>query len=416
MKSQRDVALSLFLGVLLAAGLIAVLIWGNYRYTSRNGGGNDFLVHWMGTQSFLRDGLSPYSDEVALRIQNMVYGRPAQQGEHELRVAYPLYSIFVFMPFALFNDFNLARAIWMAALEIGLIALASLCLRMTKWKPKPITLGLFLLFSVFWYHAMRPLILGNAVILVILMIVGAFLAIRSGNDELAGLLFAFSTIKPQVVFFLFIFVVIWGVGNKRYKLIGWMLGVLVLLVGVSTLLLPDWILQNIREVIRYPGYNPPGTLSSALGAIWPGMGNRLGAGISGLVGALMLLEWWFARKANYRHFLWTANFTLLASQWVGMQTDPGNFIILFPGLVLVFGVWIERWHRAGQGLIWTSMFFLFVGIWAIFLRTVEYSYQPIQSPIMFIPLPLFMFIAIYWVRWWAIRPPNVWMDTLTLKR
>ena len=59
----------------------------NYRFAVQNPGGNDFLVHWVGTRALLVDGISPYSDETALRIQRMAYGRPAREGEHELRVA-----------------------------------------------------------------------------------------------------------------------------------------------------------------------------------------------------------------------------------------------------------------------------------------------------------------------------------------
>ncbi len=91
---SRSSTYSIIVLLVLGTGLFGLLVWGNYRYTTQNPGGNDFLVHWMGTKSFFEDGLSPYSDEVALRIQTMVYGRAARAGEHELRVAYPLYSIF----------------------------------------------------------------------------------------------------------------------------------------------------------------------------------------------------------------------------------------------------------------------------------------------------------------------------------
>jgi hypothetical protein len=199
LRKRQSNAWLWILAVVFAIGLLAVLTWANYRYSKTTPGGTDFLVHWVGTRSFMQDGLSPYSDEVALRIQQMVYGRPAAPGEHELRVAYPLYSMLVFLPFSLISNFELARAFWMTTLEVALILLTVLSLRLTRWKLKPPMLALVLLFSIFWYHAMRPLILGNAVILVALGITGAFLAIRSGMDELAGILLGLTTIKPQLV-------------------------------------------------------------------------------------------------------------------------------------------------------------------------------------------------------------------------
>ncbi len=59
-----------------------------------------------------------------------------------------------------------------------------------------------------------------------------------------------------------------------------------------------------------------------------------------------------------------------------------------------------------------SLVALFVGIWAIFLKTVTYGAQPQQSPVMFFPLPAFLLLTLYWVRWWAIEPPAVWYDLL----
>lgn len=399
--------------LVLGFGLFGLLVWGNYRYTTQNPGGNDFLVHWMGAKSFFEEGISPYSDEVAIRIQTMVYGRPAQAGEHELRVAYPLYSIFLFLPFALIPDYNFARAVWMAVLESGLIIMAFLSLRLVRWRPKPVVLALFLLFSVFWYHALRPVILGNVVILIGLAIVTILLAIRAGHDELAGILMGLITIKPQVVLLLIVFICLWAASNRRWKIVIWFLISLGFLTGVGIILIPDWIIQNLREVIRYPSYNPPGTLPAALDAILPQGGDRLGRVISGAVALMLLIEWFLNRKSEFRGFVWTVCLTLTGSFWIGLQTDPGNFIVAYPALVLTFAIWVERWQNRGVVVSIVAMFLLFIGIWEIFLSTVEMDYQPIQSPVMFLPLPIILLIFLYWNRWWAVRPPRVWFDLLS---
>lgn len=389
---------------------------GNYRYASLNPGGNDFLVHWMGTRSYITEGISPYSDEVALRIQNMAYGRPAQAGEHELRVAYPLYSIVFFLPFALIKDFTLARAVWMTVLEIALVVLCFLSLRLTRWRPTPLILMFLLLFSLFWYHGLRALILGNAVILVTLMIVGALLAMRVEADELAGVLLGFATIKPQVVVVLLVYITFWAIFRKRWKLIVWLFGTVFLLSAAAALLMPDWILQNLREVIRYPGYNPPGTPASVFSIYMPGVGRRIGQGVSVFLMIVLLIEWWLSLRGDFRAFLWAACLTLVASQWIGIQTDSGNFIVLYPAVILVLALWDERWRRSASLLTIGSLVLLFAGIWLVFIRTLERSYQPIQSPLLFFPLPLLLFIGLYMVRWWAVKPQKTWMTTLTHKQ
>ncbi len=79
--------MSLVFFIVGAIGVIVLLVAlerMNYTYCQQNPGGNDFLVHWMGTRMLLKDGISPYSDQTATQIQIFAYGHPALPGEHEL--------------------------------------------------------------------------------------------------------------------------------------------------------------------------------------------------------------------------------------------------------------------------------------------------------------------------------------------
>jgi hypothetical protein len=373
--------------ILVVAALLffGLLTWGNFRFALSSPGGEDFLVFWKGTRSLVTEGLNPYSDEVATRIQTMAYGRPAEAGENELRVTYPLYSVVLFLPFALISDFTLARAVWMTVLEACLLLLMVLSIRLVRWRVNLFLLVFILLFSVLWYHGLRPLINGNAVIVVALLLAGGFLALRAGADELAGVLFAFSTIKPQVVVLVLVYVVIWAINWRRWRMVSWLFGTVFLLSVSAALFIPDWIVHNLREVLRYASYNPPGSLQAAFKIWWPAWGTRVGWALTGIMALLLVVEWWSHRRAEERGFLWAACFTLVAGQWTGIQTAPENFIILFPALILVFALLDERWKTGGRVTILISLLMLFVGIWTLFLQTVEYGAQPVQSPIMFLP-------------------------------
>jgi hypothetical protein len=401
-----------YLSAILIIGVLVLVTWVNYDFVQQNTGGNDFLVHWVGTRALFVDGLSPYSEAVAERIQTLAYGRPALPGEHELRVAYPMYSALVFLPFALISDYELARALWMTTLEAALIGLAFLSLKLTRWKMSIWLLPFFLIFSIFWFHSLRPLINGNAVILVALALVATFAALKTGRDELAGVLLAFSTIKPHLVILPIIFILIWTISFGRWRTLGWMLISLVLLSISAALFVPDWPLQNLREILAYSSYNPPGTPGAAFETWLPAAGRRLGWALSALMGLILVTEWVFVRRREFRWFLWTGCLTLVISQWIGIQTDPGNFILLFFPLILVFSMWVERWGRAGSVLTSITLFLLFIVPWVIFLQTVTYGNQPLQHPIMFFPLPLFLLITLYWVRWWAINPRRLLVEEL----
>ncbi len=401
-----------FLGIIfvlltvLGVGIITALGIVNYRYCQENPGGNDFLVHWTGTRNFLVNGISPYSDETALAIQTAAYGRKALPGEHELRFAYPFYSTLVFAPFALIADFTLARAIYMTFLEICLILITFASIRLVKWRPKVPSLAILFLFSLTWYHAIRPVINGNAVILVALCLVVCFLAIRDGSDEIAGVILAIATIKPQVVALVVAALIIWGITQRRYRFIFWFIGSIIFLIVLGIFFIPDWPLQNLREIFRYPGYNPPGTPGTALATWLPGTGQRIGYLLAGVLAIILFIEWWLVlrRRTEPLHQVWVLCLTLVAGQWIGIQTDPGNFIVLMLPLVLVLSLIEFRYKRLGPWVVTGACILLLVGIWSIFIGTIEYGGQPQQSPVMLFPVPMLLLVLLYWTRWWALKP------------
>lgn len=412
MKNQREIRSWL----LAAVGIVVLLVgltYANHYYAVRNPGGNDFLVHWVGTRALLVDGISPYSDEVAGRIQTMVYGRLAQAGEHQLRVAYPLYSISLFLPFALIPDFALARAVWMTVSELALIGLAIFSIRLADWRIGMGTTVGFILFSLLWYHGMRPLINGNAVIIIVFFLVAGLTALRGKAEELAGVLFAFMTIKPQLALVFLIYMTFWGISNQRWRMLGWLYGTILILTAVATMLIPDWVLQNLREVVLYPKYNPPGTLAAIFTEWMPATGQKIGLGFTVFFTLLLVVEWFISRRYEFRGFYWTCCLTLTVSQWIGIQTDPGNFIILLPVLALLFSIIDERYRHLGKYFIWFLMIVLLVGLWWLFLGTVAYTYQPIQSSVMFFPLVGICLLLLFWVRWWAIHPTQLWFDQIS---
>jgi hypothetical protein len=128
---------------------------------------------------------------------------------------------------------------------------------------------------------------------------------------------------------------------------------------------------------------------------------------------MLMVEWIAARNADFKGFLWTASLTLVLSQWSGIQTDPGNFIVLFPAVTLVFALLDDRWRRNGWLVSLILMIVLLVGLWWIFISTLQtVNGQPQQSPVMFFPLPALLIVLLLWTRWWAFHPANLWFNML----
>lgn len=379
------------------------LVWVNLQFSRNNPGGNDFLAHYVGTRSLIFEGKSPYSDEVALEIQRRVFGRPAEQGEIEHRVVYPIYSVLLFAPFALIKDYAIARVAWMTILEVALLGTAYLALLLSGWKPKMYVLGIYFLFSVLWYHGFRSVINGNAVIIVGLLLTSALYALWKEKQRAAGVLLAFSTIKPNLVVLVIFFVLVWCIYQKKKTLIIWFFGSMLVLTMGGMILVPNWILQNIWEILKYPAYNPPGSIGEVLGNWFPEFETLIRWGIGTSLGLLWAYEVWIARKKNFNWFLWTACLTLVISQWIGIATDPGNFVILFTPFVFVLARLDMRWKDQGNHVIPAILGSIFFGLWILFAVTLDYDYQPMQSSIMFLPFPGMILIGLYWIKWWVIK-------------
>lgn len=400
--------------IILSILALAFLTWANHRYTAQNPGGSDLLARWVGTRLFLLEGKSPYSQEVSDEIQRQYYGRLARSNEDQVLFVYPLYSIFIFAPYALIGDFATARAVWMTTLEVGLVLLVLASVSLNRWRVSPPMLAGLLLFSTLWYYSVRVLINANAAVLIALMVAGAFLAIRSGRDGLAGLLLAYTTIKPQMTAVLLVFVLLWAMSQRRWVLFWSILGNLVLLAAVASLLLPNWIWQDLVQIFAYPDYTLPTTPSEMFMVWMPGVGKRMGQGLTVAMAVMLIFEWRAAWGKEFRWLLWTACLTITATHLIGIPTATENYTIMFPALVMVFAAWDEQWGPVGRSLIFASYAVLLFGVWWLFLATLERGAQPIQGSIMFFPLPVFLLISLYWVRWWVLRPEQPLLDRVRL--
>jgi hypothetical protein len=406
-------ALQILLFVLIPAVLVG-LTRANYLFALQNPGGSDFLPGWVGGRQLLLNGYSPYGDQVDQIIQDYQYGRPARPDEDAIKFVYPLYSVLVFMPFSMVPDFALARALWMTSLEILLIAIALISIALLKWRLSGISLAIYLLFAVLWYHAVRSVINGNIVVYSTFFLVLSLLLMRSNQEFAAGLFLALSSVKPNVVVLFIPFVLLWSYSHRRWQLISSTLGSFAFLVLVTVILIPDWIQQNFMKLISYAKHSTPATPGDVFVAWWPGIGDKMGWALALVLAIILIGEWRAARQRDFRWFLWSGCLTLAITQWIGITTDPGNFIILFVPLVLVFAVWEEHYGRKGRIFTLILMLLVLFGLWGLFLLTLERGTQPQQNPIMFFPFPLLVFLGLYWIRWWAVSPVRVLVDSLKI--
>lgn len=383
--------LKLPLALTLLIIFLVVLTITNIKFAENNPGGADFVPRWLGVRLLLTEGYSPYSQATTSAIQEFMYGRLAKPGEDQVLFVYPLYSLVVFAPFSMIADYPLVRGIWQTTLQIALILLAFISIRLADWQPSKPFVFLLLVFVLLWYHSIRPLINGNPSIIVALFTALALLAISREKDIVAGVLLGLATIKPQVVVLFIPLVLIWAVSTRRWRLIASTLGTLFVFTILSIVLVPDWIPQNVHQILAYPGYTPATTPGTIFFEWLPTYGRWLGYLLTLAMGLLILWYWKKAWRKNFNVFLLAAYATLAMTTFIGIATATSSYIVLFPALILVFASWEKKYGRAGRWLVITTIILIFFGLWALFLTTKDGNFQ---NPVMFFPLPLFLIVTL----------------------
>jgi hypothetical protein len=406
--SKRHI-LQIVLLVIAILVIPAALTYMNYRFSVQNPGGNDFLARWNGAREWLKNGLNPYSDEVSISTQKLIYGHPAniKKGEDLNQFVYPLYSMVFIAPLGLM-DYNLARAIFMTVLELcmGIICLVSL--KITGWKVKRLGLIGLMLFALGWYCSVRTIILGQYSGINALLMLMAILAIQQKQDVAGGALLILSTSKPQMSYLLVIYVLFWAFTTRRWQIIWSMVISFVVLMIVSMAFLPTWPMDWLRQMISYPEYTSRiGSTLSVVSGFMPGISTRLSILLHAAFYLYLLSEWIHSRGKDTNTFVWTAFMTLVVTNLVAFRTATPHYVALLGPIFLICKVLEDRWGNLGKGINVSIFVVLFVGLWALFVGTVK---GVDEAAVVYLPVPFLSLFFLWWTRWWAIKPMKAFFE------
>ncbi len=413
MSRTYRVITTIFL-VLLALSLLAGLTWANTIYTRFHPVQKDFLVPWLSARTFFTNGGNPYSAEAAQPAQFIYYGRLASQGEDPLLLSLPFPVELFYFPFAIISEYHLASGLWMTCLEICLIILAFFSLRLTGWKPARTLFPVILIFAVLWVFGWYALAGNSGIIFVAAAIAGLLLALRDGQDELAGALLIFPLFKPDIGGLLVLFILWWAIYHRRGRILAGFVMFLVFLLVISFFLYPSWFMPFISGLLSHLQHRETLTPGGILASWWPTVGPRIGLVLTGLTGILLFIEWRKVRRKEFRHFFWTASLVIAATPLLGIPTSISDYEVLFIPLVLVLSIMAERWSSpGGWGVAGFVLLGIFFGPWLIagglFLSGISTSNWLAIFTFLF---PIMLVIGLYWMRWWAISPPRTWRESL----
>ncbi len=401
------------LSILAIALLIAILVAGllvfNWWIANQFGAGADFLPAWNGSRAFLFDNFEPYSRTVTERTQLEIYGRVAREGEFPYALDIPFPLLLLYFPFALIPDPIWARAAWMSVSEIGLLALSTLALRLTDWRPPRWFTLVLLGFSLTWYYSVAALLDGSSSILLVLALVGALFALRDFNDEAAGILLAASAMKWEASLLLWLFVFLGAYFVRRWRVFAGFAMTWIILGGVAFLIYPAWVWPWLRSVAANWRADDILTPIRFFTVWFPEYGMRLALVIVASLLLILVLEWIAAwRSRDFRRVAWAAALSLAVTPLVGLSTTFANLAPLVFSFVVILPFAWERWPKRPYLIL--SLFCLVFFAFPLVIRW-ELAADPFRADgLIFLLLPALTIVGLYWMRWYVVRPPRTWLD------
>ncbi len=271
--------------------------------------GGDFYPIWLTGRELIRHGTNPYTQEATRAIQVGLYGRvmdparPADPPTDFRAFAYPLYTDLLAAPL-LPLSFSVVRVVLGTLLPLLTAASLILWLRAFRLKASPTTLTIAIILLLASYPVLEGLYALQAGLLVGAALAAAAASLARGRFLLAGILIAFASVKPQLIWLLVLWLLLWVFGDWRLRrnfVFGFSL-TLALLAVVSQLVLPGWFSGWWRSLVGYSHYTLPPLTQLVLGRF-------LGIAVGLVLIALTAALGWKTRRFPAG----SANFSLVTS-------------------------------------------------------------------------------------------------------
>jgi hypothetical protein len=307
--------------------------------------GADFYPIWLTSREGLFHHRDPYSPETTRQVQIALFGRIVDARifgapPDYWTFAYPAIADVLLWPIGLL-PFSLVRIGFGFFLAVATAFSVVLWLRAVHPRAGPLTVASFVILTLSSYVVLEGLFAEQIGLLVGFILAASLAALVRKKFFFAGGLLALTLIKPQVVFLVTAYLLLWSLAQWRAR---WRVGAGFLLMssllGTSSLLVwPYWIPEWFRVITAYRQYSNPPLVSHLLGKqVGPLLGPLLIAAL--LVSAVALS--WRMRYASSD----SSDFRLAVSLLLAITTIavlPGHavydHIVLLPGIILIASSW-----------------------------------------------------------------------------
>ena len=410
-KSRKWLSIEEIRLLLLALFVLVGLLVLNIYLARILPGGQQLFLRWSGARAYLVEQIEPYSVTTVKLTQDVAYVGQAFSGAYPHALSDPFYIILFYIPLAWISDFSIARGVWMLFSEAALFGLIHSFIRSLEWEPPGWLYFLLMVFGAFGYYSFDALRSGTSAIIMGLLFFIILYSLRSFSDELAGALLFFVAYQWEVSALFILFVIVFIIANRRWKVLNGFGMAMAILLAISFLAYPGWGLPYLRSVLSNWYRSGDLTFGHILSVWFPNVRFSVGLWVSPVLGIILFLEWLGSIDAPYRRVSWTICLSLAITPLMGFAMYPSNYVVLLPALVLIVMLVWERWTR--QRVLYSLLILLTAFIVPFWLYVRVFAGGPqIYSELLAILPPIATIVGLYWMRWWAFRSPRTWFDQI----
>ncbi len=402
-KRYRRTAVSqyIFVGLILIAllifGYLSTLVMKSVPFVDH------FALPWAAGRSWLLEGENPYDPVVSQMAEDAIAdanysGQLPEQGI----LVHPIINLFFFLPFSLI-PYPISRAIWVIILTLCAGLLVHFSLKFSEWELSKIEKFAFITLLVIWYPGLYTILTGRLTVVLVFTSLLGLLFLKSGKYTAAGFLLALTAGSLPLTFLVIVLAILWSISRRQWSfLIALFSGIAFLLI-ISFLMLPSWPLDWLRTLLgTYQDFTWVQTPIMTLATFLPGIANFLSLTFHGLIGIYVLVLFINLFRKSDRVLMWNALAMLVIAFLLHVRFSIPELYLVIPPLLLVFRYFSERWSLAGKIAICIAVILVSAGSWILVLPDVRFTESISITPLT-IGLPLFVFISMLWIRWWAVK-------------
>ncbi|HAF61616.1 MAG TPA: hypothetical protein DCK95_04750 [Anaerolineaceae bacterium] len=359
-------------------------------------GGVDFYVKW-GSARIMHDGeMSVYSnaarDLLVENAKNTIYFSLSDTTQFTT----PIYTLFLYFPFAWINDFELARALWMTIccilLVVGIQPQEKAVFQLQTKNNATYFLIAFLITNIF---SAISIISGDTLIIALTLVLISLKHARKGNYELAGIFCGLATIQPVLAIVWVILLGIVSIREGNWGVVVWFIISSVLLVFSGFILQAGWTVEylqtiilairKIPEILQFNSRNINQILRLTIPLI------------------ILIVEWvrTVSRVDRPQTNIWLFNLSLILFAIGVAPLKPEAFVLTIPAWVEIFDEWNKRQNNSAKviGYINLSVYILFT-ILFIFVKPATIVNQQAISDTLLSLSSVHVLFNMYWIRGW----------------